>query len=279
MVEYIAQLLSKRQIAILSRGYGGDEHVQTAANLPHISCFTAANRGRLGYELFKQEPFRFELVLLDDALQHPSIHKDVEIVMVNAVQGMDGQYARVIPAGLLRETWEAALQRAHLVVVHHADKVLEKHLKELTSKVRARVSGSCNIVYSRMRPVALVPFEAMRPGSGFDPTKEGLQLAQDFDFDNVHVFCGIGCGDVFVRSVRDVLGEGRAYTFQTFADHHAYSSADILEIMEMSDRQRCAIITTEKDFYRNPNLLLSCFQDRNAFCLRSSLEIFPGPST
>lgn len=288
MVEYLARSLSRKQVLILSRGYGGDEHVQSVVSVPHATYAVGANRGKLGYELFKQQPFRWELVLLDDGLQHPTVYKDAEIVMINALQGMGEAYEKVIPLGLLRESWEEALPRANLVVVHHADKVCRDIRLALVSKAKALVSPHCPVICSKMAVVGLVPIpsmptlyhaagssqSALQPGHNSSVIYTSAQL--QFVVEHVHIFCGIGCSEAFVLSVKEFFGESCSFHVQTFGDHHSYSNHEFASILERAmSHPRCVLVTTEKDFYRNPKAMLQAFAGRQAYCLRAELELIP----
>jgi tetraacyldisaccharide 4'-kinase len=121
-----------RRVVVLSRGYGaavtvptlvdprthgagqvGDEPLLIAAFCPVVvSCKRAP-----GLELvLAQNP---DVILLDDGFQDPSVHKDLSIVVVNAVLGFGNGFC--MPAGPLREPLAAGLKRADLCLSIGAD--------------------------------------------------------------------------------------------------------------------------------------------------------------
>ncbi|CAM8986932.1 unnamed protein product [Rhodiola kirilowii] len=70
------------------------------------------------------------VAILDDGIQHLSLWRDLDIVMVNAT--MPWGNSCLIPLGPLREPLPA-LKRADIVVIHHADLVTEQDMEKLES--------------------------------------------------------------------------------------------------------------------------------------------------
>ena len=121
-----------RRVVVLSRGYGaavtvptlvdprthgagqvGDEPLLIAAFCPVV----VSRKRAPGLELvLAQNP---DVILLDDGFQDPSVHKDLSIVVVNAVLGFGNGFC--MPAGPLREPLAAGLKRADLCLSIGAD--------------------------------------------------------------------------------------------------------------------------------------------------------------
>ncbi|XP_049413225.1 probable tetraacyldisaccharide 4'-kinase, mitochondrial isoform X3 [Solanum stenotomum] len=76
---------------------------------------------------------QFGVAILDDGMQHISLWRDIEIVMVNAMIPWGNH--QLIPLGPLREPL-TALTRADIVVIHHADMVSKKDVEAIASEVR-----------------------------------------------------------------------------------------------------------------------------------------------
>src|SRR5204863_7627471 len=124
---------------VLSRGYGrrskgvqvvadaasirldaeeaGDEPFLLARRLPGVPVVVGSNR----YDSARLAVQRFGVtaVVLDDAFQHRTLKKDLEIVMARARNPWGN--GALLPAGPLREPL-AALRRAHLVVATGAQR-------------------------------------------------------------------------------------------------------------------------------------------------------------
>ena len=121
-----------RRVVVLSRGYGaavtvptlvdprthgagqvGDEPLLIAAFCPVVVSRKRASGLVL---VLAQKP---DVILLDDGFQDPSVHKDLSIVVVNAVLGFGNGFC--MPAGPLREPLAAGLKRADLCLSIGAD--------------------------------------------------------------------------------------------------------------------------------------------------------------
>jgi tetraacyldisaccharide 4'-kinase len=103
----VAKQFANRRIAILSRGYGGDEMQVIRRHLPWARCYEDPNRVRAAKKAVDEGA---ELILLDDGFQHRRLYRDFDLVLVRPQDFFD----RVMPSGKLREPI-SALQRAHAV--------------------------------------------------------------------------------------------------------------------------------------------------------------------
>lgn len=95
-VHFLASAFPHRKVAILSRGYGAipDEALLLAKKLPHVSVFVHKNRAQLAKQIGKD----FDLILLDDGLQHRKLHRDFDIVL----QPLKKEH--YLPRGFLRDS-------------------------------------------------------------------------------------------------------------------------------------------------------------------------------
>jgi tetraacyldisaccharide 4'-kinase len=130
VVGYIAKKLIDQgeEVAILSRGYGakiaksrqvqstdgalevGDEPLMLKQQLPQAQVWVGSNRKDSAR---KAEKAGATCILLDDGFQHWSLKRDIDIVLIDALQGMGNGF--MLPAGCLREpAW--ALKRADIIV-------------------------------------------------------------------------------------------------------------------------------------------------------------------
>ena len=129
-VEMLARRLHERghRVAIILRGYRGgstrpmvvcdgrrllyeppaasDEAYLLASHLPGVAVLTGTDRYRVGQVALEQ--LGCGIIVLDDGFQHLKVHRDLDIVLVDAVNPLG--YGRLLPSGLLREQ----IGRAHV---------------------------------------------------------------------------------------------------------------------------------------------------------------------
>lgn len=221
MVEFIALLFDKSGLSplILTRGYGGADEakmLQRHLGQTFAKIGVGVNRAALamsflqrhGYVLPHQiagfdKPYSFQVAgshlvsdkigvaILDDGMQHISLWRDLEIVMVNGLMPWGNH--QLIPLGPLREPL-TALCRADAVVVHHADLVSEDELRVIESTIR-EVKESLPIYLS-----------GMIPSHFFEVGKMSSRLPFEVIY-NMTVLCvsAIGSADSFVQRIEMVL--------------------------------------------------------------------------
>jgi tetraacyldisaccharide 4'-kinase len=158
-----------------------------------------------------------DLVIMDDGLQNPSLAKDLSLLVIDGGYGLGN--GRVMPAGPLREPLAQACQRVAAVVLVGADacglaRQLEPHLPVLKAE--------------------LVPDARARALAG----------------KKLFAFAGIGRPAKFFATLEG-LGCRLAGT-RAFADHHAYSPDDIMQLVEAAAAAAAELVTTEKDLVRFP---------------------------
>ncbi|HNW39029.1 MAG TPA: tetraacyldisaccharide 4'-kinase [Candidatus Omnitrophota bacterium] len=241
LVEYIcAKLISAgHKVAVLSRGYKrvsgkqgacrlGDEPAMLQKKLPQVAVVVDKNRIKAAKSAMRDHGS--DTLVLDDGLQQWKIHKDLEIVTINAGDPFGNGY--LLPAGFLREPlW--ALKRADILVLTQISR--GHNLEGLEARLK-RINPRALIVESRHEPVGVSRLdqadELLDPG--FLRNKP------------VAIFSGIGNSEGFGNCVEELgIKVGK---FFKFADHYDYTQSDILWIMkEAKENNLEAIITTHKD--------------------------------
>src|SRR4029077_10261881 len=105
-VEYLAKLFrgNDLQVAILSRGYGmdrgpNDEALVLEENCPDVPHLQGPDRATLAQTAI--EELESDLLILDDGFQHRRLHRDLDIVLIDATCPWGLGY--LFPRGLLRE--------------------------------------------------------------------------------------------------------------------------------------------------------------------------------
>jgi tetraacyldisaccharide 4'-kinase len=261
-VEYVARLYRDYalRVAILSRGYGAtggrnDEALVLEQNLPDVPHLQGADRVALARTAL--EELESEVLVLDDGFQHRRLHRDLDLVLLDATQPWG--YGYVFPRGWLREP-PGSLKRAGVVVLTHCDQVDAAHLAALQAEV-ARHAPAAAIVQTTHRPTAWL-------------NSEPAQLAlAELSGRPVAAFCGIGNPLAF-RQTLERLGTA-VCAFRAFADHHAYTRADIDALHDWAVKQPpdAALATTQKDLVK---IRLSRLGGRPLWALRISLHVESG---
>jgi len=139
MVAYLADLLRQlgRSPGIAMRGYKAkpgeksDEQLEHEAALPGVPVEADPLRADAARRLIERRAA--DAVLLDDGFQHRKLHRDLDIVLIDATR--DPFVDKLLPAGWLREPVES-LARAHVVVVTRVDAVTPAAVERLARRVR-----------------------------------------------------------------------------------------------------------------------------------------------
>ncbi|MBC8135678.1 MAG: tetraacyldisaccharide 4'-kinase, partial [Fibrella sp.] len=111
----------------LSPVVAGDEPVLLAGLLPDVPIIVCRDRRKSGQ--LAVERFAPEVILLDDGLQYWQLHRDLDIVLLDARRPFDNGF--VLPRGLLREP-PSHLSRAGLVILTRADRVTDRQTLQKT---------------------------------------------------------------------------------------------------------------------------------------------------
>ncbi len=125
------------RVAILSRGYRAlqdgtnDEARELELQLPDVPHLQSPDRCAMA-ELADQE-LGMQLLLLDDGFQHRRLHRDLDVVLIDATEPFG--YGHLLPRGLLREPIRS-LRRADIVIATRSDQVQRPRLSELRNVVQ-----------------------------------------------------------------------------------------------------------------------------------------------
>ncbi|NCT41433.1 MAG: tetraacyldisaccharide 4'-kinase [Alphaproteobacteria bacterium] len=190
----------------------GDESLILAKHAPTIVSADRFEGARLGMSRGA------DMIVMDDGLQNPGIHKDIKIIVVNGEMGFGN--GLMMPAGPLREPLQSGLAKADAFFVIGEDK-----------------SGARDLLPEDV-PVFSAHLEADQDHM---PPKDQKYLA----------FAGLGYPQKFF----DFLSHGLGYDIvasEAFADHCPYESADIAALRETAAKHGAALITTQKDYLRLP---------------------------
>jgi len=268
-VLYLARWLSGsgRRVAVLSRGYGrrsrgvvwvsrgdgsvadaregGDEPVLLARSLPGVPVVVADSRAEAGREVLAREAV--DVFLLDDGFQHLSLHRDVDLLLVDCARGLSNRMT--LPFGPLREPPSHARFADGLVIT----KCPDPGAGERTARTVPFPAGRPK-AFSRLVPQGMVGPDG-RPETSVPRGSEIL------------AFSGIARNGPF----RETLGEAgyRVRRHLSFPDHHEYSRSDLGRIAR--EAGGLPAVTTEKDLVRLPGAV-----PFPVFALRVAVEFLSG---
>ena len=260
-VEYIARLLRQhdQQVAILSRGYGAeggrnDEAMLLEENLPDVPHLQG--RDRVALAATAVEELESDVLVLDDGFQHRRLHRDLDIVLIDASNPWG--FNRMFPRGALREP-VSGLKRAGLVMITRVDRADDTAIQEIRRRV-ARYTDA-TIALTVHEPIALLT------GDGSTEPIESLRGA------TVAAFAGIGNPDAFRRTLE--TAGATVVEFRVFPDHHGYTRADVDDLIRWASSQpaETLIATTQKDMVK---LRIAMLGDRPLRAVRIGLKFLEG---
>ncbi|HEY3414560.1 MAG TPA: tetraacyldisaccharide 4'-kinase [Armatimonadota bacterium] len=249
-IQYLGSLLARNgtRAAVLSYGYragdkdavnvvsdgecvrmtaaaAGDEAVLLARALPGTPVLIGRRRVLSGAEAERR--FAPDVLLCDDAFQYWRLHRDVDLVLVDAVEPWG--YGYVLPRGLLREP-KRQLRRADAILITHSDLVTPQRLNALKAEVGAM---GAPVWTARHAPCGLTDLEGGNPAPA-DALKGAAVLAVS----------SLGDPASFEATLTML---GAAVTPCRFADHHRYTQAEVAEVEERARESGLRIVTTAKD--------------------------------
>jgi tetraacyldisaccharide 4'-kinase len=238
-VEWVARYFRDRdvQVAILSRGYGAqhganDEAMVLEENLPDVPHLQGKDRSALAETAV--EELETELLVLDDGFQHRRLHRDLDIVLIDATRPPVNDH--LFPRGTLREP-ASGLRRAGAIVLTRCDQVAPSEVDTIRAWLVARWPQT-PVATTEHRPTELVSADDVRA------PVESLAGA------TVGGFCGIGnpCG--FGRTL-EALGATIA-EIREYPDHHAYTHADVEALSRWAGTlpKGAVLATTQKDWVK-----------------------------
>ena len=250
---------SGKRVAILSRGYGGvrgpywllqqggrllingeegvagdglaDEPQLLAQHLAEIPIMVGRRREGTGRQACEQ--FHAEVAILDDGLQYRRLHRDCEVILINARMPLGGW--PLLPRGPMREPL-TSLRRADIIIMTKADESLDK-----LAALRERLAT--------FNPTAGIAAAVHEP-SGLRDRTTGEPVGLDrLAKSRVWLLSSIGDPEGFEQTVRRLGAYVVSHT--TWPDHHRYQPHEWQAIGKaVSDSTAEALVTTEKDLIR-----------------------------
>lgn len=229
---------------VLSRGYGGTEvgpHVVAASDepgrvgdepllmvrqrVPVVVCRKRAVGAR-----FIEQMGNFNVIVLDDGLQHRALKRDVEIasIFVGSRYAIDQFVAgKLLPLGLFRENRDQALRRVHAVVLNYRSIESQNTNSHDVQAVRDVLPERIVVYTSSLIEPKLVWLDT---GESLEPCEIGVFTAIANPRGVVQSLEAMGC---VVRETRE------------FSDHYVFSEEEIREMLDSNPS--LPFVCTEKD--------------------------------
>ncbi len=238
MVIWIARYLRSKnvRVCLISRGYGAkqgrnDEALELEHRLPDVPHLQAPDRFEMAQ--IAVEELESEMILLDDGFQHRQLHRDLDIVLIDATCPFG--YGRLLPRGLLREPI-GSLKRADLIVITRTELVGSEKLQTIKQTIKTHV-GEQPIAFLKTIHRSLLQYD------GRETTVQSIANQKIF------LFCGIGNPSNLKSTLQNhdlnVVGH------RTFPDHHNYTRQDIVEIGHQAIQTSAdVIVCTHKDLVK-----------------------------
>ena len=158
----------------------------------------------------------FDVAILDDGYQDCSIKKDLKILCFNEKQLIGNGHT--IPSGPLREKL-SSIKKSQIVVINgNENKNFENKLKKIFKDI--------NIFYSRY--ISEIP--------------------KEFNNKKFLAFAGIGNPENFFDTLREY--SLNIIKSKIFPDHYSYKKNEIENLLDLANKNKLDLITTEKDHYR-----------------------------
>jgi tetraacyldisaccharide 4'-kinase len=262
LVEWLARRLQEqgKQAVLISRGYGSnrgqknDEALELAAKLPGVPHLQNPDRVAAARQAVAEHSD--SVLILDDAFQHRRLHRDLDIVLLDALCPFG--YDHLIPRGFLREPVDG-LQRASAVVLSRAN-LIDAAAR---AAIRQRVA---QLAPRAIWGEAIHAPRELRSYSGESTPLETLRGRR------IAAFCGIGNPAGFRRTLE--LAGAEIVACREFADHCPYNAGQIASLDNWSGTSAAeVVICTHKDLVKIPRGRLG---DRPLSALVVGLEFTEG---
>jgi tetraacyldisaccharide 4'-kinase len=263
-------------VAALSRGYGrrsrspfvlvsdgtrisatpeesGDEPYELASSVPGLAVAVGSDRYQVGRRLLDE--LGPHVILLDDGFQHRRLHRDVDLVCLDAEEPDSSMH--LLPVGRLREP-VANLERAHALVWTRWREGLPS--AELRDRVLDAAGRDRVQIRSCQRIAGLTRVDVDEGG------EIGLEALGDGP---VGVLLGVA------RPERVLAGLTQRVVLRAVRpDHYGWESEEVRELAERAGRDGAkALLTTWKDAVKMLRLRLAGGLALPLFAIRIETEI------
>ena len=220
----------------------GDEAYMLAKHLPDVPVLIGAERAKTGQ--YAIDHFGAEVAILDDGYQHWQLMRDMDILLVDAVNVFGNGY--MLPRGTLREQ-VSHMNRADVCLMTKVDQAREGSCEYIRETMQ-RYNPEALIVESIHQPRCLVDLLDWNENI----SSEGIDISELKDM-RVMAVSAIGNPASFEQTLSNI----GAVIIESlrFPDHHDYTIEEMNDAIDQAQRQGAeAIVITEKDAVKVPQL-------------------------
>ena len=226
-------VVSDGRCVVTTADVAGDEPVMMAPKLWGVPIVAGSDRYRCS--MFAIEEFDASIIVLDDGFQHLRLHRDVDIVLMEASAPFGT--GRVFPGGNLREPL-SALSRVDAIVLTKCNEIDPNTIVLVEDRVRPLAPD---------KPIFTSKYELDSIELVAGPQSPSTISEQELSRKRIFCFCALAQPESFYCLVRE-NGLNICGTM-SFPDHHFYTQEDIEAIVTKAKETNCQIsLTTEKDF-------------------------------
>lgn len=218
----------------------GDEAYMLAKHLPEVPVLIGAERAKTGR--YAIENLGAEVAILDDGFQHWQLMRDLDILLVDAVNVFGNGY--ILPRGTLREPI-SHISRADICLMTKVDQAAAGSCDYIRETVH-RYNPKARIVESIHQPRCFIPLTEWY----VNIASQGIDIAK-MRGKRVMAVSAIGNPASFEQTLSDlgaVIIESLRYP-----DHHDYAMSEMTDIFQQAENAGAeAIVITEKDAVKIP---------------------------
>ena len=238
-VEYLAKWFRSHgvRVSIVSRGYGAqggarnDEARELELKLPDVPH--VQDPDRIAAARIAIDELETQLILLDDGFQHRRIGRDLNIVLLDALEPFG--FNHLLPRGLLREPLRS-LNRADVIALTRAD-LVTKAQREAIRTTASKFAPQADWLELCHAPAHLV-----------DSAGKATPLAAIAD-QRIAAFAAIGHPEAFEKTLAGL--KYHVAGFRAFPDHRLYNRADVDALCQWGKSLAAQhFICTQKDLVK-----------------------------
>jgi 3-deoxy-D-manno-octulosonic-acid transferase len=233
-------IVSDGQHLLMTAAEAGDEAFMLAKHLPDIPVLIGAERAQTGQ--YAIDHFGAEVAILDDGYQHWQLIRDMDILLVDAVNVFGNGY--MLPRGTLREQ-VSHVDRADVCLMTKVDQAVEGSCRYIRDTMQKYNAGAL-IVESIHQPrclIDLLDWYENISSAGIDISRmKGMRIMAVSAIGNPASFEQTlsDIGAIIIESLR-------------FPDHHDYTMEEMGDAIDQAQRQGAeAVVITEKDAVKIP---------------------------